>query len=565
MDKANSANSRWKRAVEKKFNKRKSLNIASNNWKYVYDTIEEHGIQGLLDTDSGGGLDYIDIAVELGANEKDLEKAAMTAAKDENYELVAKILSYDEKGTIDIDRSKLYKYPELWMYLLKTEYGISDAADDYGISSDSAGEYYDYIYGNLKVCDRILNNYKLGIETYKDTRNMLGGILYENNVDADEEDAIDINAPHQSFDVFEYLVKHGAPITYIGNPNDEDSVPVFAKAVEIWGGALELVSSERLTNYMRDKRRAIALVKGMFEHSISKPTLSYLIDNDTRENKHDSYAYKLLRKLYNTLKDKEMLEYLESKIHFKEPLDESESSSSESSSSGSSESESYSEDEGDYDYAYKERYKDSGKEDKINISLPKLKKLSPKQAYDLKEQLTKYIDEISDIAEDYIPQERAKEKLEDIYTYFNIAFGIEGVKKEDKLPKDILKRVKKMRRWFLLNCKLNDFDLIHGYYQGKHSTYVDIITTKWMKKQDLYIVSIAGNETIVHKNNKGGRYKRLKDYLKPMSIEALSNMYEHKEYNGLSYGIMEFIHVNCKDIFEQDPEVDDVHFSNFDY
>jgi hypothetical protein len=48
-----------------------------------------------------------------------------------------------------------------------------------------------------------------------------------------------------------------------------------------------------------------------------------------------------------------------------------------------------------------------------------------------------------------------------------------------------LSLVIEIRKWFLLNYKTEDFDTTIGYYIGKRSIYVNVVTTKYLQDRNL--------------------------------------------------------------------------------
>jgi len=258
------------------------------------------------------------------------------------------------------------------------------------------------------------------------------------------------------------------------------------------------------------------------------------------------------------------------------------SASSTTSSSGEPEEDSFyisSEEEVDLiDEIYKIRYPVEVKAFSLSdivINLPKVEDFTPEAAAVFKKQLEEYQKQLSEKIGDYLPpdvrSEIRKHQLENAKAWFDEAFRLDN-KSSDKYDASDIKTVK-MRKWFLINCQTKNFDRTVGYCIGKNATHVDVVTTKWLQKQNLYKCSIDGTRSIKYKvqypNIDKIKSNKLEDYLKPLTKEAILVLFETENFESLELEIVKYIHCNARDIYRGDTDEiideEDFHFKGMDY
>jgi len=254
--------------------------------------------------------DIVTFILEKGWFSIRLFNSALEIAGKRNYlEVVRNLLQYasnnPDMNISPIILSGLIPDKSFWLEYIKKYYGVApsnlDTINKYNIVS---------VYQALESIDKTISTYTPN--NFKETRNELGELLSS-------------TIRNKIYTVFKYAIKRGAPITY-------KKGSIFSKAIVIWGlDALELISSVRLTNYMRDRTRALnfvnAIVKYARENSVkvqitvgsvesvyegtSRFLIDYLFRNDKREPKKDSNSYNILRSKYNS---NEMKEYFDRNI-----------------------------------------------------------------------------------------------------------------------------------------------------------------------------------------------------------------------------------------------------------
>ena len=220
---------------------------------------------------------------------------------------------------------------------------------------------------------------------------------------------------------------------------------------------------------------------------------------------------------------------------------------------------------------YKLRYGDIKTTNPIvnmQMYLPNIDNVSPEQACEMKKYLKEYLEQLDIKIGDYIEpiklSNMRKTSIENTLSWFNEAFGLDN--EDDKSDSLVIE----IRKWFLLNCKPENFDTTIGYYIGKRSTYVDVITTKYLRDRNLYICSIDGNG-FVSKRVKYPEVDDIKsdyieDYLNPPTKENIILLYQSKNFTNLEDEITKFLHCKCDEMKGYSTYDDEnVHFNDLDY
>jgi len=309
----------WKGKVEKKLGIKLDPKYKVN-WKLVNDIVQED-INDLL-YPKADDPDYLKIFVEYNGYIHDRDaRTAFSYALKNNYmnivrymykgkhiNLLEAIYAALDQGKWEISKEFLYADKTLigsdndeiaiWRDYIFYRYGVSFMEKDYDMSESGnptnsaklvALKYAD---GMLSSSSDILHEYKQAPHKtrnmYETARNKLGGLM---------KGAL---GAFNGYAVFNYLVRQGAPITF-------NYGSIFADAVSKHGiYVIKNVSSKRLTNYMRDRSRANSLISKLVEFYSAESqytefdldakmyVFDYLLENDKREPKSDSYAYKLL-------------------------------------------------------------------------------------------------------------------------------------------------------------------------------------------------------------------------------------------------------------------------------
>jgi hypothetical protein len=204
----------------------------------------------------------------------------------------------------------------------------------------------------------------------------------------------------------------------------------------------------------------------------------------------------------------------------------------------------------------------------IDLNLPNIDDMSPAQAYEIKKYLDEYLEQLTTKIGDYIePTKQSnmrKNSIDNTLSWFNEAFELDNEDKEfDNLDVEI-------RKWFLVNCKIENFDTTLGYYIGKRSIYVDVVTTKYLQNKNLYICSIDGNG-FIRKKLKYPEVDDIKsnyiqDYLKPLTKEDIKIFYLSKNFNNLEDEITKFLHCKCNEMIGiSTHDNENIHFNELDY
>jgi hypothetical protein len=207
----------------------------------------------------------------------------------------------------------------------------------------------------------------------------------------------------------------------------------------------------------------------------------------------------------------------------------------------------------------------------VELTLPNIDNITPAQASNIKKNLKEYIKQLNVKIGKYIEPklqfEIYKSELENTLAWFNEAFKLVYGDNQDK---NILINI---RRWFLTNCKPKNFNRTIGYYIGKRSMHVHVVTTDYLQNKNLYICSIDGNGFLIKKTEypevNDIRSDYIKDYLKPLTKKEIILLFETQSFDTLEEEITKFIHCKCGEIYWADSydniDIDDFHFSNLDY
>jgi len=282
------------------------------------NALESKNDKAIISAVRGRQLNVVNYLLEEGLVSSDSYEESLKIA---HGRIMKRLLDYANETNINISVYKLNtltdKDSDYWKKFIKKYYDYDVMFLDgtlslirtqqiMGVTDYILGQYHKSPNCSFKEQFLLVCSPK---ELFIQTRDKLGELLDE-------------AVSHKLFTASKYLVNHGAPITWKHGS-------VFAKAVELWGlGVLELVSSERFTNYMRDRTRAVNLVNMISKHvqrrindkSILKIVpehylqhiLDYLFLNDHREPKSNSYAYNILRDRYQS---REITEYFDRKIY----------------------------------------------------------------------------------------------------------------------------------------------------------------------------------------------------------------------------------------------------------
>jgi len=156
------------------------------------------------------------------------------------------------------------------------------------------------------------NNSRTPKRDFAKARDELGNLLISTTTKLTHE---------SSLITFRYLIEKGAPITY-------KKENVLAEAIKLWGlSAIKLISSKRLTNYMRDRTKRswqaklarahnliVAIAKYITNNHNAKLLIDYMFENDVRIPIKKSLAYNELRQIYKNNRNMEMYNYMNSKL-----------------------------------------------------------------------------------------------------------------------------------------------------------------------------------------------------------------------------------------------------------
>ena len=281
------------------------------NWQKAREAFTAEDIEGLMDL---GDPKYTDLAYIIASKEGiqlPSPNITLTEAVKQNRLGAVKILLDNGEKISYIDHIKPAIRNKQWNILeefSKRPRNLSGVPDKFilemldalnmrydigfGLTSVVGGDMQEFEYrGNAyriaKAADRLIDDYKNGYRNCYVTKEELTKLL---------------NKSSDVYDAFVYLIRLGAPITFI--QRDLLANFIIAHGYDI----LYVISSERLTNYMRDRIRAHNLIEAILVYYNSQletankfnvdkelmKVLKYLLENDKREPKRDSLAYKFL-------------------------------------------------------------------------------------------------------------------------------------------------------------------------------------------------------------------------------------------------------------------------------